>query len=335
MDRYVPLLILVHAIVCLLCFIFNRLGVLKCKGIAVFNMIFLPIFGFVMALRQSHRYRVLGKKEGEFGISRLEADELARSVHMEEREKNIVPISEAVIVNTGKTSREMMKDVLTDINMSILADDEDENIVPLSEALVVNDSSTKRALIMDALYSNPSEYVTQLSKARTNNDTEVVHYAVTALVELQKDYDVKFQELLKQRKENPDDPEIRKAYQRLLEQYINSGLPEGSNRVRQLDHYSEVLAERLRDEPDNFSVWRRKANADLQRGNADDMMKDVEEMFKRWPDREQTYLLRIRCCALKGDREGIDETLEMMKENQIHLTAEGRELVEFWTGVRI
>ena len=48
---------------------------------------------------------------------------------------------------------------------------------------------------MEVMYADPNDYVEQLKEARENDDTEVVHYAVTALAELQKDYETKFQKL--------------------------------------------------------------------------------------------------------------------------------------------
>ena len=40
--------------------------------------------------------------------------------------------------------------------------------------------------MMDILYDDVGEYVEVLKNARMNDDTEVVHYATTAMVELQK-----------------------------------------------------------------------------------------------------------------------------------------------------
>ena len=66
-------------------------------------------------------------------------------------------------------------------------------IVPLQEALLINDASTRRQLIMDILYHDTGEYVDVLNRARMNDDVEVVHYATTAMVELQKDYEERLQ----------------------------------------------------------------------------------------------------------------------------------------------
>ena len=57
------------------------------------------------------------------------------------------------------------------------------NTVPIEEALLVNSARERRSIIMDVLNDNPVEYISFLRKAGNNEDTEVVHYAVTAMVE--------------------------------------------------------------------------------------------------------------------------------------------------------
>ena len=72
-----------------------------------------------------------------------------------------------------------------DIHRSILMEEDPARdlMVPLQEALLMNDASTRRELMMDILYDDVGEYVEVLKNARMNDDTEVVHYATTAMVE--------------------------------------------------------------------------------------------------------------------------------------------------------
>ena len=76
-------------------------------------------------------------------------------------------------------------------------EENDRDVVPLEEALLLNDSSRRRELIMNVLNDNPGEYVELLKQARMNEDVEVVHYAITAMVELSKEYDYRLQKIEK------------------------------------------------------------------------------------------------------------------------------------------
>ncbi|WP_373218665.1 hypothetical protein [Ruminococcus sp. 5_1_39BFAA] len=170
------LFLLIHIIICLLVYILMRLDILKSSRMAVVLAWLVPIWGLGCVLVLEIRSR--GKQEirEEVGIEKLKInDEIHRSILMEEE--------------TGE-----------------------DRIVPIEEALLINDSAIRRELMMEIMYSNPDNYVAQLQEARMNDDTEVVHYAVTALVELQKEYDLQFQEMEKKLSDVPDDEHILNDY---------------------------------------------------------------------------------------------------------------------------
>lgn len=104
--------------------------------------------------------------------------------------------------------------------------EQEENIVPLEEALIVNEPELRRELIMNVLNDNPEEYVELLKQARMNEDVEVVHYAITAMVELSKEYDSKLQELERLHQISPEDPEVMEQYCEFMEEYLSQGLLE-------------------------------------------------------------------------------------------------------------
>ena len=62
---------------------------------------------------------------------------------------------------------------------------------------MINEPRVRRELIMDVLNDDPEEYMDLLKQARMNEDVEVVHYAITAMVELSKEYDFRLQKMEK------------------------------------------------------------------------------------------------------------------------------------------
>lgn len=93
-----------------------------------------------------------------------------------------------------------------------LREENDHDIVPLEEALLINDPEKRRKLIIDILNDDPSKYIELLEKARMNEDVEVVHYAITAMVELSKDYDSKLQTFERTYAAAPEDPVVLDEY---------------------------------------------------------------------------------------------------------------------------
>ena len=133
---------------------------------------------------------------------------------------------------TGECSREQMLGKLRineEIHKNILvADDEGkEAIVPLEEALLVNSPAQKRKLILSVLTDDPAGYYDLLQQARMDNDSEVVHYASTALSQITKEADLKLQKQEQRYASAPDDAAVREEYCDYLESYLESGFVQG------------------------------------------------------------------------------------------------------------
>ena len=70
-----------------------------------------------------------------------------------------------------------------------------------------------------------------LKKAGNNDDTEVVHYAVTAMVEISKENDYMLQKLERKHSKNPDDYDILKEYSDFVWHCLTQGLMQGQVEV--------------------------------------------------------------------------------------------------------
>lgn len=290
----VIILIIIHIIICIVLYILIRAGILKCGPWAMPFAVLVPVWGIGCLLILELYARGSGNAREEVGLEKLKInDEVHRSILMEE--------------------------------------DPTENlIVPLEEALLVNDPSTRRQLMMEIMYSNPDDYVTQLQEARANDDTEVVHYAVTALVELQKEYELRFQDLYHRMEENPEDEKLIRENIELTEQYLQSGLLEGNARNIQLRNYSGLLALQIEQTEDNLSLYCKKIEADLMIGEYEAAYQGIETVLEKWPQDENGYLYLLRYYSLVKDRKGIDRVLDMIRLRSIYLSPKGRSEVEFW-----
>lgn len=288
------ILLIIHIIICIIVYILMRLSVLKATRMIMPIIALVPIWGLGCMIVLELRTR--GKQEinEEVGIEKLKInDEIHRSIIMDE-------------------------------------DPTESRVVPLEEAFVINEPTTRRELMMEIMYGNPNDYVKQLKEARLNDDTEVVHYAVTALTELQKDYDLKFQELDWKMEKNPKDEKILDDYLELLNRYLGSGIPEGMERAVKLRTYSNMLEKKLNEVGDDLSLLRRKAEVDLQIGEYEVVNEEIGKILELWGKNETGYLLLLKYYSAIRNREGIDRTMETIERKRIHLSPEGRQAVRFW-----
>ncbi|MGN0779687.1 MAG: hypothetical protein ACI4MJ_11095 [Aristaeellaceae bacterium] len=335
MEAFVFMCVMLHLLVCLLCAVLIRCHLLRCPYMDVFILVFIPVFGLGSLLIHDRICRDEERKAKELELAQLTIDDtVQRSIEMTPAAETdeVVPLSEAFAVNDSLTQRLIMKEALADVNDSIVIDEDDvqEKLVPLQEALLLNDAHTKRELVMDVLYTNPSGYVPQLSQARENDDSEVVHYAVTALVEIQKEFDLQFQALSREIAARPGDDSLLRKHQRLLERYLSSGLLEGSRRDAQLRTYVEVLQKRLLNNAESLSLWIKKADADMLLQNLDDLREDAQRMIAFRPENEQGYLYLLKYYVLCKDAQGIAQVRCMVEQRGVYLSAEGRAELAFW-----
>ena len=259
---------------------------------------FIPVFGFLCLFVLEWESRGDQESKREVGIEKLKInDEIHRSILMEE---------------------EPARDL----------------IVPLQEALLINDASTRRQLIMDILYHDTGEYVDVLNKARMNDDVEVVHYATTAMVELQKDYEEQLKTEREAWEEEKDSPALSGVYLRTLEAYIDSGLLEGNMKRSRLLELDELLEYKIRHddntEEEELSLYRRRFDnsLSLEEYTAADIC--AEHVLNKWPQMEEGYLMNIRLGIQRRERERIGRMLGLIEDRKIYLSPDARKTVEFW-----
>ena len=207
-----------------------------------------------------------------------------------------------------------------------------EGILPLEESLLINDPVKRRNLILNILNLNPADYVAGLRKAGVNDDTEVVHYAVTALVELRKDYNERLFRMEKEWEENPG-PETLEKYRCLDEEYLRSGLAEKEEKLERIRHYDGILEQVLSEKTragDKVMTLVGRAGCSMALGDYDQAIRFLDRLLIMEPDNEDYYYMKLQCLIARKDRSGIDSLISLIKTNQVFLSDGARQAVTFW-----
>ena len=108
-------------------------------------------------------------------------------------------------------------------NILVAENEEKDTVVPLEEALLVNSPAQKRKLILSVLTDDPAGYYDLLQQARMDDDSEVVHYASTALAQISKEADLKLQQQEQRYAAAPGDAKVLEEYCDYLESYLDGG----------------------------------------------------------------------------------------------------------------
>ena len=297
-DILILVCLAVHVLACIVVGLLMASGLLRTRLSCLPIMAFVPVFGAVALLFHERALRSDARPCDDFELEELRVNDA---------------VYKSIVVEPAAQASEA---------------------VPLREALLVNDPATRRRLIMDVLYDDASAQPHALRAARSNDDAEVVHYATTALVELQKTYDDRMQRARAACQADPRDVEAARNLASVLGAYIESGLLEGMMLTSTRAEYARVLEALLalvsRDGEEALGVcWQAFLNAQA-RGEVGDMERTAEHAVAVWPQREDGYLMRLHTAVAREDRAGIDRALETLQRGDVRVTARGRRDISYW-----
>lgn len=285
-------LLLIHALVCLVLWTLMKLGLLPVRGHMLAVMVLVPLWGPLLVLLLSMRSAVFGTdlKDATLELLRIN-DELHRSILVHDREA-------------------------------------DAGVIPLEEALIVNDPADRRRLMLSMLTEEPDAYLAQLQAAKLNDDVEVAHYAATAVAQISKESDLKLQQLERAFKTDPSSHNLD-SYCDFLGAYLDSGLAEGRVAQIQRQQYARLLARRCERE-DGPVLRIRYATALTDAGKIDKAEDVASQLVIDAPDDQGVWMLCLRLAVIRHDGQAVQRVIDAIDKQHVYLNAENRERLSFW-----
>lgn len=285
-------LLLIHALVCLVLWTLMKLGLLPVRGHMLAVMVLVPLWGPLLVVLLSVRSAVFGDDLKDATLEALRInDDMHRSMLVQGREG-------------------------------------DDGVVPLEEALIVNDPGDRRRLMLSMLTEDPDAYLAQLQAAKLNDDVEVAHYAATAVAQISKESDLKLQQLERAFKTDPSAQNLN-DYCDYLGTYLAFGLAEGRVAQIQRQQYARLLARRCERE-DGLALRVRYATALADAGEVDEAEDVAERLVADTPDEQDVWMLCLRLAVLRHDGEMVQRVIDAVDKQHVYLSAENRERLAFW-----
>ena len=282
-----------HLLICVLTWIGIRTHFLKGKRYLMVPVIFIPFFGVLCIGLLQLQFFLKKENSRPIDLEKLQINEEIYKNNVQVREKN------------------------------------DRDIVPLEEALLINEPELRRQLIMNILNDDPSRYMELLEKARLNEDVEVVHYAITAMVELSKDYDSRLQTMERTYAAAPDDPVVLDEYCDFMENYLRQGLLEKQMERMQRNQYTLLLRKKLKRNEDLHNCICLADNL-MELEDYAGVQEILERMDRNWHRREEFWVRKVLFLAVQKNGREIRNVLKQMKEEHIYLSSQSKEVLAFW-----
>ncbi|QWU13993.1 hypothetical protein SAMN04487895_101261 [Paenibacillus sophorae] len=205
------------------------------------------------------------------------------------------------------------------------------NIVPLEEALLVNDLTSRRRTMIDLLKQDATEHLEVLRMAVGNEDTETSHYAVSAVVEIKRKLNQSLQEFSVRYETSRDDAHFLASYAEVLQNYMRSGFLDGSTLLQLKHSLAEVLQYWTEADPDAFEAHEQKVRIELELGNYIAAEQAAALMMERFPHREESYLAQMNLYFVLRSPQRFNHALQALKQSPVRLSNEALKLVRFWS----
>lgn len=286
------LLLIIHALVCLVLWTLMKLGLLPIRGHMLAVIVLVPLWGPLLVLLLCAHSRAFGNASHASALESLRLnDEIRRGVQVQRREA-------------------------------------DAGVVPLEEALIVNDPAERRRLMLSMLTEEPDAYLAQLQAAKLNDDVEVAHYAATAVAQISKESDLKLQQLERAFKTDPSAQNLNE-YCDFLGEYLGSGLAEGRVAQIQRQQYARLLARRCERE-DTLELRIRYATALADVGQIDEAQAVTDQLVLDVPEEQEVWMLCLRLAVMRRDGDEVHRVIDAIDKQHVYLSAANREELAFW-----
>lgn len=218
----------------------------------------------------------------------------------------------------------------------------DRITVPLEEAIILDDRKTRRKLLLDMLQQNRELPMEALDAASLSSDTELSHFATTAMASMQSRYEKEIQEAEHMLQDAPDDMQLLHQYWKTLDRYVSSGMLTGAVLQvyqKKLDACLTTMMGIDKESSDLVYACEENRLHLLEAGYREDddlswkgLQEEMEAMVSRYPDDVKTYQIYMDYARVRHDQALTRKILEAVRARNLYLNAAQREWYAFWSG---
>lgn len=206
------------------------------------------------------------------------------------------------------------------------------NKVPIEEALLVSDVHSTRRLILNVLKDDTGDYVRSISQATSNEDSEVSHYAATAITDIMNTFKQEEKRLKQQCEADPTDELAIEEYWTHIKRFLQTGvLPrvEQARYFRILEHLTLQLEEEM-----EWLVTGKKyyllTLLSLEAGKMDHAQMWVDKALSKRRNELHSYKAGLKYYYDSNSIEEYKALLQELKESSIRLDHDTLALVRFY-----
>lgn len=215
------------------------------------------------------------------------------------------------------------------------ADEERErNLVPVEEALAVSDRKNLRALMLNVIKGDLKNSLESISLALNSEDSETSHYAASVLRDELNDFRVNVQRLYtavneEQEEETEAEQMMIDYMQRILLQKVFTDV-EQKKFVNMMNEAAESLCQKKPTEM-TPNRCKRLCTLLLDQEEFEKVKAWCDHLINYFPSEMESYTCRLRLYFQMGDRENFFEVLDQLKKSDTVIDSETLELIRVFS----
>lgn len=210
----------------------------------------------------------------------------------------------------------------------------EKNILPLEEAVLVEDSKNQRLAMMNAIKGDISESLSAVSLVLRSKDSETAHYAASALSSILNEFRITVSKLLQKLEEEAleetgAEEELLNYMDRVLRQQVFSDLEQN-----RFVHIMEYAAEELYDKNAAILTSEQYESVCMRLLEVHDTElceKWCDRLAERYPEQLPAYTCRLKLYFTLQQREAFFQTMDELKKSNVVINSETLEIIRIFS----
>lgn len=203
------------------------------------------------------------------------------------------------------------------------------DMLSIQDVLAFNSVQEKRNAIMDLFSFGSEDYIKELQIALNDEDTEVSHYAATALVNLKDQLSMKVLDASNLYEEDPSSKHSQN-YLQILNRYIDSGILNKNMRRKNERIFCQVFENSTARDLVNKNEWLPKYLEYMTNSGDEKKTLEVVKLFVENTRKEEAYVSALRATYALKKPEEFNAYLQDLRKEKLVLSEENYGILQFF-----
>lgn len=206
------------------------------------------------------------------------------------------------------------------------------NIIPIEEALVISDFTTRRKVMLDVLKKDAMQYIDVIKMAVLNDDSETAHFAVAAVMEVKRKLSLSLQTFSVEFEKDPYHSMIARSYAQVLREYMKSGFLDEKTLKKYKYTYIQVLEQLIDNGEGDQITFEEKMKVEMELHEYANAEKTGLQYLQYFPGIEEPYICLLDYYYTTKSKISMQRVLDELMNSTIQFSNRALTIVRYWSG---